>query len=178
VRYRNVVAAVAIAVLAAVAPTASAAAADAPRENILQIAFFRHSGLCLWIDASNLNGEDYVQGECNDPSHVEERFQLVRTCSTCQSFYLVNNNGKCMTVASAVTGNGADVNQYTCTAGASNQWLFFDATIHAGYWRIRFAHSGKCAAVIASSQLVGTEVHQWTCGEYDAEALFFRSPLT
>lgn len=170
---------IAVTIVAAVAvliPT-SAVLADAPRENVLQVAFFRHSGLCLTFQGTHLNGGTFVQGECNDPSHVEERFQLVRTCATCQSFYLVDNYGKCMTVAGGSVDNYAVINHYTCLAGASNQWLFFDPTEHAGYWRIRFAHSGRCAAVYGSSQSVGARVHQWTCGEYDAEALFFRNPL-
>lgn len=157
-----------------------AARADAPKENVLQIAFFRHSGYCLTDPQISQNGGIFTQDDCHDPSYTQERFQLVRTCSTCQSFYLVDSRGRCMTVAGASKVNGAAINQYTCTAGASNQWLFFDASsTWAGYYHIRFAHSGKCAAVWLHSLLPGAEVRQFTCSDTAAhEYMFFRDPLT
>lgn len=159
---------------------ASVVQADAPKENVLQIAFFRHSGYCLTDPQISQNGGIFTQDACHDPSYTQERFQLVRTCASCQSYYLVDSRGRCMTVAGASILNGIAINHYTCTAGASNQWMYFDASsTWAGYYRIRFAHSNKCAAVWLASLNPGAEIRQFTCSETAAhEYLFFRNPLT
>lgn len=146
---------VALALLGAIIFVAEPAHADVPNDGSSYKAIFRHSGLGL--DAPNIggNGGNYTQNGADE-------FALVATCGGCSGYYVVNSVGKCMTVTGASTANGAAINQYTCTAGAANQWWFMDARA-GGFYQMRVAHSGKCAEVVGASVTPGAEVRQYPC---------------
>lgn len=135
---------------------ASATALDPPVSYGDFKAIWASSGLGL--DDPNVAGNGGIF-----TSNGADTFTLVATCVGCSGYYLVDSHGKCMTVTGALTTNGAAVNHYTCTGGASNQWIFFDAKLYAGqtFYALRFAHSGKCAEV--HGDYVGAEVRQFTC---------------
>jgi hypothetical protein len=75
---------------------------------------------------------------------------------------LINrNSGKCLDVNASSTADGAKVQQWTCGAGANQQWQV--QAVAGGYVQIAGVHSDKCLDVSASSTADGGKVQQWTC---------------
>ena len=65
-------------------------------------------------------------------------------------------------MSGASTADGAFVNQYHCTTGTNQQWLFQDQG--NGYFRLVARHSGKCLDVKDASTADGARLIQWPCG--------------
>ncbi|WP_433444815.1 RICIN domain-containing protein [Nonomuraea sp. CA-141351] len=74
------------------------------------------------------------------------------------------HSGKCLTVPSSSTADGARVTQQNCgTAADQNQhWQVLD--LGTGYYRLIARHSHKCLTVPSSSTADGVPVTQQNCG--------------
>jgi Ricin-type beta-trefoil lectin domain len=75
---------------------------------------------------------------------------------------VARHSGKCLDVSGVRLDNGANVYQWNCIAGQSNQEWNFTA-VDAGYYTLRATHSGKCLDVAGASTANGANVFQWTC---------------
>jgi hypothetical protein len=76
--------------------------------------------------------------------------------------YLVKavHSGKCMEVAGAGTGNGSNVQQWSCVPTATHhQWQF--TAIGDGYYKIINVNSGKALDVAGISWADGANIYQW-----------------
>jgi lysophospholipase L1-like esterase len=71
------------------------------------------------------------------------------------------HSGKCAEVAGSSTTAGAQVQQWSCSGGDSQQWQLH--TVGGGYYRILNAHSGLCLDVAGSSTADQAAIVQQTC---------------
>ena len=71
-------------------------------------------------------------------------------------------SNKCLDVYGGYTTNGAQLTQYNCSAGATNQTFSF-VDQGGGYFAIKAQHSGKCMDVSDGSTANGAEIIQWDC---------------
>ncbi|WNG48669.1 glycosyl hydrolase [Archangium minus] len=68
--------------------------------------------------------------------------------------------GRCLDIAGPSTADGANIHQWSCHTGSSQQWAL-QATDN-GYYRIVSRYSGKVLDVAGPSASDGANVHQWT----------------
>ncbi len=72
------------------------------------------------------------------------------------------HSGKCADVVSASTADGAEIAQWTCRSGATNQmWGLRD--LGNGYVQLVAHHSGRCLDVAGGSTADGARLLQWSC---------------
>ncbi len=69
------------------------------------------------------------------------------------------NSGKCLDVRAFSTDAGAAVQQWSCTGGANQQWLFIAAA--DGSYQVQSVNSGMSLNVDGDSSSNGTPVIQW-----------------
>jgi len=71
------------------------------------------------------------------------------------------NSLKCFDVVNGSTGNGADVQQYTCVGVAQQHLRVLNPD---DVWsQLQFVHSGKCLDVRGGSLANGAQLQQWDC---------------
>ncbi|MET7419122.1 RICIN domain-containing protein [Dactylosporangium sp. NPDC005555] len=73
----------------------------------------------------------------------------------------VTKSGKCIDVPSASTANGALLQQWGCTSGAT--WQQFRLTAAGGNYQLVNVSSGKCVDVPGWSTTSGVQLQQYTC---------------
>ncbi len=76
------------------------------------------------------------------------------------------HSGMCVDVAEAAAGDGGDVQQWECWAGALNQqWRLelVEDTPGRSVGTLRAAHSGRCLSVVGGSTDNGAGIVQWSC---------------
>ena len=93
-------------------------------------------------------------------------------------YILVNRaSGKVMEVASASTGDGANIRQGSYTGATHQQWDVAPLDSRVGgdysYFTLRAAHSGKGADLLNWSYDDGGNVHQWPAGVGANQCWFF-----
>jgi mannan endo-1,4-beta-mannosidase len=82
--------------------------------------------------------------------------------STTSARVLSRSSSLCMDVNGASQAAGAIVIQWTCGAGANQQWTFEDAG--GGFSRLRVAHSGQCLDLTSQSTANNVGLVQRSCG--------------
>jgi hypothetical protein len=70
------------------------------------------------------------------------------------------HSDKCLDVAGAGTGDGANIQQYACNGTNAQR---FTVTRAASGYELKNAGSGKCVDVSGNSLADGANIHQWTC---------------
>jgi hypothetical protein len=89
--------------------------------------------------------------------HIYQFFETARlTEDSCNQY-----SGKCLDVASASTADGANIIQYTCQSGATNQQWRMQAG--GSYFQLVARHSGKCLDVLGAGTGDGVDIDQYTC---------------
>jgi len=73
----------------------------------------------------------------------------------------VTKSGKCIDVPAASTSNGAALQQWGCTAGAT--WQHFRLAAAGSNYQLVNVNSGKCVDVPGFSTASGTQLQQYTC---------------
>ncbi|WP_306215067.1 RICIN domain-containing protein [Actinoplanes sp. RD1] len=82
----------------------------------------------------------------------------------------VTKSGKCLDVPSASKDNGALLQQWGCTAGAT--WQQFKLVAAGSNYLIQNVNSGRCLDVPGSSTASGVQVQQWGCASGQANQQF------
>ncbi|WP_305789666.1 pectinesterase family protein [Symbioplanes lichenis] len=78
----------------------------------------------------------------------------------------VTKSGKCIDVPSASTANGALLQQWGCTAGAT--WQQFKLVAAGSNYLLQNVSSGKCVDVPGGSTASGVQLQQWGCASAQA----------
>ncbi len=80
------------------------------------------------------------------------------------SYYnvIARHSGKCLDVSGNSTGDGAWMQQWTCTGGANQNFQFVPVS-GTSYYQIIARNSGKCMDVQNGSTANGALIQQWTC---------------
>ena len=73
----------------------------------------------------------------------------------------VSASGKCLDIAAGSTGDGANVQVYSCNGSAAQTFTFVD--LGAYKMELRAAHSDKCIDVSSASSANGANVQQRHC---------------
>jgi GH18 family chitinase len=77
------------------------------------------------------------------------------------TYRIVNKaSGKCVDIAGPSTADGANIHQWTCHTGTSQQWTL--EPTDSGYYRFVSRYSGKVLDVAGPSTADGANIHQWT----------------
>jgi ricin-type beta-trefoil lectin protein len=79
-------------------------------------------------------------------------------------WYIVRTYGasaKCIDVVDGATGNGARIQQWTCSGVSQQRWNYYD--VGGGYVRIVNQKSRRCLDVLNGSTGNGTAFQQWDC---------------
>lgn len=105
-------------------------------------------------------------GVCNG---TEDANSCPADCGPCGNVSCLNqvftirprHSNKCLGVAAASLGNGAQLIQWSCS-GTNEQKFRFEA-LGYGFHNIRPVHSGKCVAIGAASTANGATAKQWDC---------------
>jgi GH43 family beta-xylosidase len=83
------------------------------------------------------------------------------TAATPTAYTVVNrNSGKCLDLAGGSTADGANVQQWTCNAGANQRWRFEDQADDNS--RLVSVASGKVLDVANCNSADGTGIRQWS----------------
>ncbi|WP_433375539.1 RICIN domain-containing protein [Actinoplanes sp. CA-142083] len=83
----------------------------------------------------------------------------------------VTKSGKCIDVTSGSKDNGALLQQWGCTSGAT--WQQFKLTaITSTQYQLVNVNSGRCIDVPGSSKTSGVQVQQWGCASSQTNQLF------
>jgi hypothetical protein len=104
-----------------------------------------------------LTGDDFSES-AEDVGSVSSA--IVNTTATYELKAV--HSGKCVEIAAFGTGDGANVQQWTCTGTTSQHFKFED--MGGGYYRIKNVNSGKCLDVWGASSTDGANIAQYTCG--------------
>ena len=90
-------------------------------------------------------------------------FRISRTSSgTNKDWYLeITRHGKCIDLDGGNTSNGANIQQWSCGNGNSNQ--IFRLSQVGSYYQIKHAASGKCLDVKGYGTSNGSTIHLWSC---------------
>ncbi len=75
---------------------------------------------------------------------------------------IARHSGKCLDVSGNSTGDGAWMQQWTCTGGANQNFQFVPVS-GTSYYQIIARNSGKCMDVQNGSTANGALIQQWTC---------------
>ena len=122
----------------------------------------RNSGKCMEVYHSETgNGANVDQYTCNWTNTQNWYFVRVGTSQNQPVDEIVNNNsGKCLEVYHSQTGNGANVDQYTCNGTATQHWVYHDPGTGVGIMFINM-NSGLLLEVAHSSTANYGNVDQW-----------------
>jgi pectin methylesterase-like acyl-CoA thioesterase len=87
----------------------------------------------------------------------------------------VAKSGKCIDVTAGSKDNGALLQQWGCTAGAT--WQQFKlAAVNGTQYQLVNVNSGRCIDVPGGSTASGVQVQQWGCASSQANQLFTLNP--
>ncbi len=132
---------------------------------------FRHSQKCLTTSGNGTaNGTWLIQWPCNpnwDPWDGQT-FSLYPIDPPGSNHWQLRPNtayGQCVDVYGASTANGAPLNLYQCTPGATNQvWSFPELGSPNNGWFAGVAlHSNKCMDVTGNSTADRVQIEQFEC---------------
>ncbi|MGB7304480.1 MAG: RICIN domain-containing protein [Burkholderiaceae bacterium] len=73
------------------------------------------------------------------------------------------SSGKCLTLNGGSQANGANVDQWTCGAGANQQIRLQPVANQTNVYTFVFAHSNKCVDAVGGRLEQGTSFNQFTC---------------
>ncbi|MFJ2190506.1 RICIN domain-containing protein [Kitasatospora sp. NPDC087861] len=88
------------------------------------------------------------------------------------------NSGKCLDVTGASTTDGAQVLQWTCGSGKTNQQWLLQPVTGSSAVQVVSVNSGKCLDVTGASADDGAQVLQWTCGSGKTNQQWQLQPVT
>ncbi|MFD7153012.1 RICIN domain-containing protein [Kribbella sp. NPDC059898] len=146
----------------------------------------RNSGKCMEVaGASQTDPAVVQQWDCFGGLH--QRFRVVPVAGTEQyQLEMVHVNGasldgspRCVDVGNQSTADDAPLVQWKCV-GTGNQQVLLDYVEGSSYdtvVRLRFAHSGKCAAVQNAGTGNGNAVIQRTCAAVPEQQWILRAAL-
>nr|WP_239470683.1 RICIN domain-containing protein [Archangium violaceum] len=81
--------------------------------------------------------------------------------TTTTAYRIVNKaTGRCVDIAGPSTADGANIHQWACHTGTSQQWTM--EPTDSGYYRFVSRYSGKVLDVAGPSTADGANIHQWT----------------
>ncbi|MFB6721197.1 RICIN domain-containing protein [Kribbella sp. NPDC056345] len=147
----------------------------------------RHSSKCLDIPGARQDDAAPVhQYQCN--GNIQQRFRVIPIAGTDQfEVHTVHNNGlvndgkpRCFDVNDMGQQDGATLLQWPC-AGTANQQMtveYLEGSSYDTVVRLRFAHSGKCAAVPGGSLENAVTVVQETCTAVASQQWILRPVFT
>ncbi|TCC48535.1 hypothetical protein E0H73_42775 [Kribbella pittospori] len=166
------------------------AATTGPRFDIDNRAYelvARHSSKCLDVPAaSQTDAAPIHQYSCN--GNIQQRFRLTQIAGT-EQFEVhtvhgsgVQNDGKarCVHVDDNLLGDDVPLLQWPCV-GTGNQQMtveYLEGSSYDTVVRLRFAHSGKCAAVRGGSLGDAVPVVQQTCSADASQQWILRPAFT
>jgi hypothetical protein len=75
------------------------------------------------------------------------------------------SSGKCLDVVGGSVDDGAQIRQFTCNGGSSEQWLLIPDEQTPGYVQVVNIHSAKCLDVPDASVDDGVTVQQFICND-------------
>ncbi|MET7278348.1 RICIN domain-containing protein [Kribbella sp. NPDC005582] len=146
----------------------------------------RNSGKCMEVaGASQTDPASIQQWDCFNGLH--QRFRVVPVAGTEQyELQMVHErvdpaDGKprCVDVGAESVADGAPMVQWKCR-GTGNQQVLLDYVEGSSYdtvFRVRFAHSDKCAAVENAGTANGAKVIQKTCAGVPEQQWILRAAL-
>jgi hypothetical protein len=128
-----------------------------------------HSGKCLDVaggTGATGNGVNVHQWTCLGATQTNQHWYL--TDAGNGTYYIhARHSGKCLDVAggTGATGDGANVQQWTCLGPAQTNQRWYLTTTGNGTYSIRAVHSNKCLDVAGGTGATGDgiNVQQWTC---------------
>jgi hypothetical protein len=134
----------------------------------------KHSGKCLTVYQAGGDNNDNVNQFTCAPGYTaaNQVLEVLRGPALNWNKLRFRHSEKCLTVYQAKTNNGANINQFTCRDGATNQ-LFY--TIDRGNQGniVRVGHAtSKCINVKGASRDNNANVILWTCSSTAANNLF------
>ncbi|WP_433169476.1 RICIN domain-containing protein [Kribbella sp. CA-247076] len=147
----------------------------------------RHSSKCLDVPgASQADAAPIHQYTCN--GNIQQRFRLAQIAGTEQfEVHTVHGNGangdgkaRCLDVDDRLLGDDVPLLQWPCV-GTGNQQLtveYLEGSSYDTVVRLRFAHSGKCAAVRGGSLGDAVPVVQQTCTADASQQWILRPAFT
>lgn len=132
----------------------------------------RQSGKCADLkDWSTSSGGLTQQLVCSGAPN--QTFQLVATggstAPVADGRYLmrVMHSSLCLDVTNSGTGNGVQLQQYTCNGTAAQQ---FDVTYVGGSrYEVRNVNSGRCVDLYSAWSFNGVDVQQYDCNQTNAQ---------
>ena len=80
-------------------------------------------------------------------------------------------SNKCASIDSWSTADSADILQWACGTGSTNQ-LWRLQRMANGFYQVRSQHSNKCMSVADWSTTDGADIIQWACGSGSANQLW------
>ncbi|MFK4085156.1 RICIN domain-containing protein [Kribbella sp. NPDC020789] len=146
----------------------------------------RNSGRCMDVENGSLTDPATVQQwDCFNALH--QRFRVVPVAGTDQyELHMVHVDGhaidgaaRCVDVGNQSVDDNAPLVQWKCL-GQANQQILLDYVEGSSYdtvFRLRFAHSGKCAAVQDASTANGADIVQRTCAAVPEQQWILRAAL-
>ncbi|MFB6723684.1 RICIN domain-containing protein [Kribbella sp. NPDC056345] len=146
----------------------------------------RNSGKCMEVaGASQTDPAVVQQWDCFNGLH--QRFRVVPVAGTDQyELQMVHVNGasldgkaRCADVGDQSVADGAPLVQWKCV-GTGNQQVLLDYVEGSSYdtvFKVRFAHSDKCAAVENAGTGNGAKIIQKTCAAVPEQQWFLRAAL-
>ena len=135
----------------------------------------RHSGKC--VGAVGTSNAANIQQESCDDLLGSQKWEVQDMGSGYLRLRNVNSGDKCADVWNFGTGDGENVNLWTCGTGANQQWALENTD--SGYFRLIARHSGKCLDVNGGVGATddGVNIDQWTCGfDYNQQFTFIYPP--
>ncbi len=146
----------------------------------------RNSGKCMDVENGSLTDPATVQQwDCFNALH--QRFRVVPVAGTDQyELHMVHVDGagidsaaRCVDVGNQSAADNAPLVQWKCL-GQGNQQILLDYVEGSSYdtvFRLRFAHSEKCAAVQDASTVNGADIIQRTCAAVPEQQWILRAAL-
>ncbi len=136
----------------------------------------KHSGKCLDVTGANTaNSATLEQWECADPATSQNQVFTMKPMGGGYYELIARHSGRCVDVYGASQSAGGVIDQYDCI-GASNQlWLSAEVEPNGpenSYVNFVAKHSGQCLDVQNSSNVNGTPVLQYPCGNHQANQMW------
>jgi hypothetical protein len=127
----------------------------------------------------------FQQWDCNNTLH--QRFRIVPVAGTEQyevhpahvNGAAIDGTARCLDVGNQSTADDTPIVQWKCV-GTGNQQVLLDYVEGSSYdavFRLRFAHSGKCAAIAAAGTANGSKLIQRPCATGSEQQWVLRAAL-
>ncbi|MFC9689155.1 RICIN domain-containing protein [Kribbella sp. NPDC056951] len=146
----------------------------------------RHSAKCMEVaGGSQTDPAPFQQGDCTNKLY--QRFRIVPVAGTEQyEVQPAHVNGaaidvkpRCLDVGNQSTADDTPIVQWKCV-GTGNQQVLLDYVEGSSYdavFRLRFGHSGKCAAIAAAGTANGAKLIQRPCATGAEQQWVLRAAL-